>query len=123
MITPNDTNRSTADWRSDFKKAQSRVNSFWNSWSKDYLSLLHNRSKWRVTREELKQDELVLVVDKLSPRSTWKMARVVRADAEVDEHVRKALVRLANGKTVLRDRSSLVRMELDTEEKDIQFRA
>ena len=84
--------------------------------------MLHNRSKWTKTRDEIKQDELVLIVDKLNPRSTWKLARVIRADAEVDEHVRKALVRLANGKTILRDRTSLVRMELDSEEMDIQFR-
>ena len=43
------------------------------------------------------------------------MARVIKADAEVDDHVRKALVRLADGKVVLRDRTSLVRLELDGE--------
>ena len=52
------------------------------------------------------------------PRSVWKMARVVQADAEVDEHVRKALVRLADGKVVLRDRTSLVKLELEGENTD-----
>ena len=46
------------------------------------------------------------------------MARVVQADAEVDEHVRKALVRLADGKVVLRDRTSLVKLELEGENTD-----
>ena len=38
-------------------------------------------------------------------------------DAEVDEHVRKALICLADGKVVLRDRTSLVRLELDGDDQ------
>ena len=115
VIAPNDLERSTTDWRSDFRKAQSRINAFWKAWSKDYLSLLHNRQKWRRQGKDLRVNELVLIVNEQLPRSVWKMARVVQADAEVDEHVRKALVRLADGKVVLRDRTSLVRLELDGE--------
>ena len=58
---------------------------------------------------------LVLLVNEQLPRSVWRMARVIKADAEVDDHVRKALIRLADGKVVLRDRTSLVRLELDGE--------
>ena len=57
-----------------------------------------------------------MVVDEQVPRSAWKLARVVEADADVDEHVRKALVRLAGGNVILRDRTSLVRLELDGEQ-------
>ena len=71
-----------------------------------------------MTREELRENKLVLLVDEQMPRSTWKMARVLRAEAEVDEHVRKTLLRTANGKTVLRDRTSVVRLELDEKERD-----
>ena len=63
-------------------------------------------------------NELVLIANEQLPRSVWKMARVVQADAEVDEHVRKALVRLADGKVVLRDRTSLVKLELEGENTD-----
>ena len=56
-----------------------------------------------------------MVADKQVPRSAWKLARVVEEEAEVDEHVRKALVRLAGGNVILRDRTSLVRLELDGE--------
>ena len=115
VIAPNDVERSTTDWRSDFRKAQSRVNAFWKAWSRDYLSLLHNRCKWKRQEEDLHVNTLVLVVNEQLPRSVWKMARVIKADAEVDDHVRKALIRLADGKVVLRDRTSLVRLELDGE--------
>jgi len=118
VITPEDDTRSTTDWRSAFRKAQARVNAFWKTWAKDYLSLLHTRSRWRKTSDDIKPNELVLVVDEQMPRSTWKLARVVRADAETDDHVRKALIRTSNGKQFLRDRTSLVRLELDETDEE-----
>ena len=49
------------------------------------------------------------------------MARVIEAVPEVDEHVRKATVKTADKKTLLRDRESLVLLEMDSEQDiDVQ---
>ena len=96
---------------------ESRINSFWRSWASDYITLLHNRSKWRRSRKEIKEGDLVLVVDDQQPRSTWKLARVIEAVPEVDEHVRKATVKTADKKTLLWDRESLVLLEMDVEQE------
>ena len=64
----------------------------------------------------MKEGDLVLVVDEQQPRSMWKLARVVKAEAEIDQHVRKATVKTADKKTLLRDRESLVLLEMDSEE-------
>ena len=64
----------------------------------------------------MKEGDLVLVVDEQQPRSMWKLARVTKAEAEVDQHVRKATVKTADKKTLLRDRESLVLLEMDSEE-------
>ena len=64
----------------------------------------------------MKEGDLVLVVDEQQPRSMWKLARVINAEAEVDQHVRKATVKTADKKTLLRDRESLVLLEMDSEE-------
>ena len=120
VITPQDPSRSTRDMRGAFLKAQSRINSFWKSWSSDYLTLLHSRSKWRRTKRELKEGDLVMLVDEQQPRSTWKLARVVQADAEIDNHVRKAKLKTAEKKTLWRDRESLVLLEMDCEQNNIQ---
>ena len=64
----------------------------------------------------MKEGDLVLVVDEQQPRSMWKLARVINAEAEVDNHVRKATVKTADKKTLLRDRESLVLLEMDSEE-------
>ena len=64
----------------------------------------------------MKEGDLVLVVDEQQPRSMWKLARVMNVEAEVDQHVRKATVKTADKKTLLRDRESLVLLEMDSEE-------
>ena len=65
----------------------------------------------------MKEGDLVLVVDEQQPRSMWKLARVINAEAEIDNHVRKATVKTADKKTLLRDRESLVLLEMDSEEE------
>ena len=62
-----------------------------------------------------------MLVDEQQPRSTWKLARVVQADAEIDNHVRKAKLKTAEKKTLWRDRESLVLLEMDCEyNNDVQ---
>ena len=68
----------------------------------------------------MKEGDLVLVVDEQQPRLMWKLARVINAEAEVDQHVRKATVKTADKKTLLRDRESLVLLEMDSEEDHVQ---
>ena len=65
----------------------------------------------------MKEGDLVLVVDEQQPRSMWKLARVVKAEAEIDQHVRKATVKTADKKTLLRDCESLVLLEMDSEQE------
>ena len=51
------------DLTTTWKRAQSRVNSFWKAWRRDYLSLLHDRKKWTKTKDDLKKDDIVILVD------------------------------------------------------------
>ena len=69
----------------------------------------------------MKEGDLVLVVDEQQPRSSWKLARVVDAKAEVDHHVRKVTVKTADKKTLLRDCESLVLLEMDSEQGSDQI--
>ena len=98
--------------RSSWQRAQSRVNSFWREFRRDYLSLLHSRPKWRKTSENLKIDDLVIIVDDAVERNQWKMGRMVGTTSS-DGHVRKVELLRADGKIIQRDRRKIVRMELD----------
>ena len=98
--------------RTSWKRAQSRVNSFWRTFRRDYLSLLHSRTKWRKTRENLKKDDLVILVDDTVERHDWKLGRIV-STIQSDDHVRQVAVKRGDGKIVHRDRTKLVKLELD----------
>ena len=110
----------TSSLRDKFAKAQSRVNGFWKAWDRDYLHLLHNRQKWKTTKDDLKVGELVLIVNEQLARGSWRLARVVQL-VKSSPHVRQLKVRTADATVLLRDRTKLVRLELDEEERqDVQ---
>ena len=98
----------TAAWR----RAQSRVNAFWKAWRRDYLSLLHDRRKWKKTKDDLKEGDVVILVDESTSRSAWKLGRVVDV-IDSGPHTRKVNVRRSDRKIVLKDRTKVVRLELD----------
>ena len=98
--------------RITWKQAQSRVNAFWNSWSVEYLALLHSRSKWRSTQRDLKVGDLVILVDKMKKHHDWKMGRVVLVKGR-DNHVTRARIKRGDGRIVLKDGTEIVHLELD----------
>ena len=95
-----------------WRRAQARINAFWNVFRSDYLSLLHSRAKWRTSKENLKKDDLVIIVDETIRRHDWKLGRIA-STLQSDDHVRQVAVRRGDGKIVERDRTKLVKLELD----------
>ena len=51
-------------------------------------------------------------MDENARRGEWKMARVISTSGTAD-HIRKAEVRRADGRIVLKDRTKLVLLEID----------
>ena len=100
------------DARNSWTRAQARVNSFWREFRRDYLSLLHSRAKWRKSMDNLKINDLVIIVDESTERNQWKMGRIVGTDCS-DGHVRKVELVRPDGKVIQRDRVKIVKMELD----------
>ena len=98
--------------RSAWKKAQARVNSFWKKWSQEYVVMLHDRKKWEKTSKDLSVGDLVLIVDDQLARHAWKLGRIVDIEGDAT-HIRKAMVKRADGKLLHRDRTKLVHLELD----------
>ena len=99
--------------RVQWKRAQSRVDAFWKKWRSEYLSLLHARSKWTKSERNLAVDDLVVIVDEAVPRHDWSLGRVVDVEG-TSPHVRRAHVRRADGRIVTRDRTKIVRLEMDS---------
>ena len=115
-IIPESAGDDAANARSSWKRAQGRINAFWKAWSSEYLSLLHSRSKWAKTRDDLAVDDLVLITDETAQRHSWKLGRVISIE-RTGSHVRRATVKRGDGKLLVKDRSKLVLLELDEEKK------
>ena len=74
--------------------------------------MLHHRQKWRRTKDDLKEGDIVLRVNENAQRSEWKLGKVVKVFKK-DQFVRQVEILRPDGKSDLRDRSSLVRLEMD----------
>ena len=68
------------------------------------------RSKWNAPRQNLKLDDLVLIIDDQCHRSYWKLARVIEANASQDGLVRSVKVQLADRSVLKRPVQKLVRL-------------
>ena len=60
----------------------------------------------------MEEGDLVLIANEQSARSEWKLGRVVDVGGD-ETHIRKATIRRADGKLIIRDRMKLVLLELD----------
>ncbi|GFU41230.1 uncharacterized protein NPIL_661911 [Nephila pilipes] len=85
--------------------------SFWKSWSKDYLTQLQVRNKWKIPSAELNVNDLVLIKDNLSPLK-WKMARVVHTYKGTDDRIRAVNLKTVSGE-MKRSIHKLVRLPVN----------
>ena len=75
---------------------------FWSRWIKEYLPSLQQRQKWNKPQRNLVVNDIVLLLDEKTPRSSWPLGRVL----EVYSNRKDGLVRSAKVKTRM---SELVR--------------
>ena len=97
--------------RYSWRQSRALVDGFWKRWARDYVSALQARPKWRKVEANLAVDDVVLLVDEQVRRGDWRLGRVV--EVECGDLVRTVSVRLSNGKVLRRDRTKVVRLELD----------
>ena len=110
-VAPETTLSKADELRFHFKHARSLLDSFWKNWQKDYINTLANRRKWTKTVTNLAVDDVVIIVDQSLKRKLWELGRIVGVD-HAEEHVRKVQIRRADGSTITRDRTGVVKLEL-----------
>ena len=97
--------------RYSWRQSRALVDSFWRRWSRDYVSALQARPKWREVEPNLVVGDVVLLVDEQRRRNDWRVGTVVSTDEK--DIVRTVEVKMADGKLFTRDRTKVVRLELD----------
>ena len=73
---------------------------FWKRWVKEYLPILQQRQKWFTPKRNLKENDIVLIDDKLLPRGAWRLGRVLAVHKGRDGLVRPAKVKTCHSELV-----------------------
>ena len=79
-----------------WKQVQYMTDIFWKRWTKEYLPTLQVRQKWHSIERNLKENDLVLVVEQTQHRNQWPLGRVLEVYAGRDGLVRSAKVKTMN---------------------------
>lgn len=66
-------------------------------WKEDYLKSLQKRYKWKTKSNDIKVDDLVIVIDDMLPPHEWNLGRIVKTHAGSDGSVRVADVKVTTG--------------------------
>lgn len=71
---------------------------YWRQWVKEYISLLHNRTKWRDDAiQPIKVNDLVLVKQEVTPPLQWPLGRIIELHPGPDGVVRVVTIKTAKG--------------------------
>jgi hypothetical protein len=112
-VIPPVPSENTVDIREAWQRSRVLVDEFWKRWTEEYILMLRERKKWKVSTPNLRVGQLVLLVSDDRPRDQWRLGVVDDLGTESDGRVRQVTVRLANGKTFRRHTCALVSLELD----------
>ena len=77
-------------------QAQYLASLFWTRWRREYLPLLQRRNKWTTPKENVMVNDIVLLVDEISPRGKWPLGRVLEVRRSKDGKVRSVDVKVNN---------------------------
>lgn len=77
----------------DMKKA---LQDLWVRWSRDYVSHLHQRTKWKKQQDEVQVGQLVLLKENTPPLH-WPLGRIVETIPGKDGHIRVVIVKTSSG--------------------------
>ncbi|KAJ0184405.1 hypothetical protein K1T71_000828 [Dendrolimus kikuchii] len=85
---------------------------FWKRWSKEYISELQLRTKWRTENSPLKIDALVVLKEDNLPPLKWKLGRIVAVHPGSDNVARVADIKTSSG-VIRRSFSKICPLPLD----------
>ena len=62
--------------RHRWRRVQFLANLFWTRWRREFLPSLQERRRWQATEPNVRDGDVVIVVDDAAPRGRWPMGRV-----------------------------------------------
>jgi hypothetical protein len=83
--------------RKKWRIAQRIADHFWIRWRKEYLPTLTRRTKWIQSGIEMKEGDVVVIIEENGTRSSWPLGRVVKTYPGTDSRVRVVDVKTSTG--------------------------
>ena len=74
--------------RKRWRKVQELISRVWSRWLKEYLPMLNTRPKWTEVIKDLKEGDILLVLDPNLPRGQWPLWRILETYPGKDGHSR-----------------------------------
>ena len=94
-----------------WRRVQELVRHIWSRWIHEWLPALAQRKRWTTSRDNIKKDDIVLVMEANIPRGKWPLARVVETFPGKDGRVRTVKIN-AKGSTYIRPIVKIFPLEL-----------
>lgn len=83
---------------SRFQRLQQITQHFWNRWTKEYISSLQIRTKWKEHHEQLLNiGSLVLIKENYLPPLKWRLGRVMQIHKGSDHIIRSVTLKTSSG--------------------------
>lgn len=102
---------------SRYQRLQQLQQHFWQRWSKEYVSELQNRTKWRANQQGLKIGSLVIIKEDNVPPLRWQLGRIISLYPGPDGIARVASVKTTRG-VVKRSFSKICPLPIETDLSD-----
>ena len=99
-----------------WRTVQLMAEEFWKRWVIFYLPTLQKRSKWLTIERNVKEGDLVLLIDSNPLRNQWSRGRIIKTFPDKDGLVRRVEVRTPERKTFIRDIRHICLLEGDVTE-------
>ena len=80
-----------------WRMLQDMTRSFWEQWSRDYLSTLQQRQKWQKETDPLREGDLVLIKEDKVPPLQWAKGRITKVFKGNDDAVRVVQLKTSKG--------------------------
>lgn len=98
-----------------YRLQQQVLQSIWKRWQGEYLTRLHERSKWTKEQENIKVNDLVLVKEDNLPPGKWRLGRILDVHPGPDNLVRVVTVKTKDN-ILKRPIHKLSKLPIDAEE-------
>jgi len=101
-----------------FQHLQQLQQHFWQRWSKEYLSELQCRTKWKVKSSQIREGTLVFIKEDNAPPMKWRMGRLIQLHPGKDSIPRVVSIQISKG-VVRRSIMKICPLPIDVDTKEL----